>query len=46
MSGIQLELHRPGIRATETNRQVFGTRLAWVVERFMTEHYGFFLPDP
>ena len=45
VSGIQLELHRPGIRDTEANRQAFATRLAWVVEQFMTEHYGFFLPE-
>lgn len=44
VSGIQLELQRPGIRDTDENRRSFGLRLAWVVEQFMLEHYGFFEP--
>ena len=42
VDGIQLELHRPGVRDTDENRRLFAARLAWVVERFMLEHYGFF----
>jgi hypothetical protein len=42
ISGIQLELHRPGIRDTEENRRAFAARLAATVEQFMLEHYGFF----
>jgi len=44
VSGIQLELQRPGLRDTDENRRSFGLRLAWVVEQFMLEHYGFFEP--
>jgi len=42
VNGIQLELQRPGIRDTDENRTSFGLRLAWAVEHFMLEHYGFF----
>lgn len=44
VSGIQLELPRPGIRDTEENRRVFAARLAAVVESYMTDHFGFFRP--
>ena len=42
VSGLQIEMHRPGIRDTEGNRRAFGMGLARAVERFMLEHYGFF----
>ncbi len=44
VGGIQLELQRAGLRDTDENRRSFGLRLAWVVEQFMLEHYGFFEP--
>jgi hypothetical protein len=44
VSGIQLELHRPGIRDTDENRRAFALRLAWATEMFMLEHFGFFRP--
>ena len=45
ISGIQLELHRLGIRDTEENRAAFAARLAWTVEMFMLEHFEFFTPQ-
>lgn len=46
VSGVQLELHRPGIRDTEENRRAFGLALARATELFMREHFGFFPPSP
>lgn len=45
VSGVQLELHRRGIRDTEEQRRAFGLALARATELFMREHSGFFLPD-
>jgi N-formylglutamate amidohydrolase len=42
VSGIQMELHRPGVRDTDENRRAFGVGLAAAVERYMLEHWGFF----
>jgi len=42
VSGVQIELPRPGIRDTDANRQAFGQALAAAVEAYMTEHFGFF----
>ena len=42
VDGIQLELHRVGLRDTDSNRRAFGRALASTVEGFMLEHYGFF----
>ena len=42
VSGVQMELPRPGIRDTEANRKAFGQALAGAVEAYMTEHFGFF----
>jgi hypothetical protein len=42
VSGIQMELNRPGVRDTDANRRRFGTGLAAAVEEFMTTHFGFF----
>jgi N-formylglutamate amidohydrolase len=42
VSGVQIELHLPGIRDTAANRQAFGEALARAVEAYMTEHFGFF----
>lgn len=44
VSGVQFELHFPGMRDTEGNRALFSQRFARVIEAFMTEHYGFFRP--
>jgi hypothetical protein len=44
VSGIQLELPRPGVRDTEENRRLFASRLATVVEMYLTDHFGFFRP--
>jgi hypothetical protein len=46
VSGVQLELHRPGIRDTEEQRRAFGLALARATDLFMREHFGFFLPLP
>lgn len=42
VSGVQIELHMPGIRDTDANRRAFGVALARALEAFMLEHYGFF----
>jgi N-formylglutamate amidohydrolase len=42
VDGIQLELHRVGLRDSDSNRRTFGRALAATVEDFMLEHYGFF----
>lgn len=42
VSGVQVELPRPGIRDTDANRRVFAAAFASAVEAFMLEHYGFF----
>jgi hypothetical protein len=42
VSGIQLELHRSGIRDTEDARRTFGRSLARATALFMHEHFGFF----
>jgi len=42
VSGIQVELHRPGIRDTDENRRAFGAALAAAVEEYMLAHWGFF----
>jgi hypothetical protein len=44
VSGVQIELPRPGIRDTEANRRAFGLALAAAVEAYMNVHYGFFAP--
>jgi hypothetical protein len=44
VSGIQLELPRPGLRDTEENRRLFASHLAAVVEVYLTDHFGFFRP--
>jgi hypothetical protein len=44
VSGIQLELPRPGVRDTEENRRLFASRLATVVEMYLTDHFGFLRP--
>ena len=44
VSGIQLELPRPGVRDTEENRRLFAARLAAVVEGYLKDHFGFFHP--
>jgi hypothetical protein len=44
VSGIQLELPRPGVRDTGENRDLFASRLAAVVEAYLTDHFGFFRP--
>lgn len=44
VSGIQMELPRPGIRDTDANRQAFGAALAAAVQAYMAAHYGFFAP--
>jgi hypothetical protein len=46
VSGVQLELHRPGIRDTDENRRAFGLALARATEAFMREQFGFFRPAP
>jgi len=46
VSGIQMELHRPGIRDTDENRRAFGARLAAAVEAYMVAHWGFFAELP
>ena len=46
VSGIQMELHRPGIRDTEENRRAFGVGLAAAVEAYMLTHWGFFAEPP
>jgi hypothetical protein len=46
VSGVQMELHRTGVRDTDANRRAFGRALAEAVESFMTLHYGFFRPRP
>jgi hypothetical protein len=45
VSGVQMELHRTGVRDTDANRRTFGRALAAAVETFMVLHYGFFLPQ-
>jgi N-formylglutamate amidohydrolase len=45
VSALQIEMHRVGIRDTDQNRRIFGTRLARAVEQFMLENFGFFRPD-
>lgn len=42
VSGIQMELHRPGIRDTDANRRAFGVGLAAAVEEYIRAHWGFF----
>ena len=42
VSGIQMELQRPGIRDTEENRRAFGVALAAAVEAYMLAHWDFF----
>jgi hypothetical protein len=44
VSGIQLELPRPGVRDSDGNRRLFASRLATVAEAYLTEHFGFFHP--
>ncbi|HSG09079.1 MAG TPA: Ig-like domain-containing protein [Longimicrobiales bacterium] len=46
VSGIQMELHSPGIRDTEENRRAFGVGLARAVEGYMLAHWGFFAEPP
>lgn len=46
VSGIQMELHRPGIRDTDENRRAFGGGLAVAVEEYMLAHWGFFRDPP
>jgi hypothetical protein len=46
VSGIQMELHRPGIRDTDENRRAFGAGLAAAVEAYMVAHWGFFAALP
>lgn len=46
VSGIQMELQRPGIRDTAANRETFGVGLAAAVEGFMLAHWGFFAEGP
>ncbi len=42
VSGVQIELPRPGIRDTDANRRAFAASLAVALEAYMTEHFGFF----
>ena len=42
ISGLQIELHRPGVRDTDENRRAFAAALAKVVEAYMLRHWGFF----
>lgn len=42
VSGVQIELHMPGIRDTDSNRRAFGVALARALEAYMLDHYGFF----
>lgn len=42
VSGVQIELHRPGVRDTDANRRKFAAAFAEAIEAFMLEHYGFF----
>ncbi|HKJ02741.1 MAG TPA: Ig-like domain-containing protein [Longimicrobiales bacterium] len=46
VSGIQVEVHRPGIRDTDENRRAFGAALARAVEAYMLAHLGFFAEPP
>lgn len=42
VSGVQIELPRPGIRDTDADRKAFGQALAAAIEAYMSDHYGFF----
>ena len=42
VSGVQIELHMPGIRDTDTNRRAFAAALARALEAYMLDHFGFF----
>lgn len=46
VSGVQIELHMPGIRDTDANRRAFGVALARATEAYMLEHFGFFRTRP
>lgn len=41
IDGIQIEMHRPGIRDTDANRRAFAQDLTEVIDRFLETHYGF-----
>ncbi len=41
IDGVQIELHGPGIRDTEQNRQRFAGALARSLKFFLETHYGF-----
>ena len=41
IDGVQIELHGPGIRDTERNRQRFAGALARSLKSFLEAHYGF-----
>ena len=41
IDGVQIELHSPGIRDTEANRQRFAGTLARSLRFFLETHYGF-----
>ena len=41
IDGVQIELHRPGIRDTDRNRRRFAGALARSLKSFLETHYGF-----
>ena len=41
IDGVQIELHNPGIRDTDRNRQRFAGALARSLKSFLETHYGF-----
>ena len=41
IDGVQIELHRPGIRDTDANRRRFAGALARSLKSFLEMHYGF-----